>query len=240
MAAIELFSTSLFGDANLKAYYRLEANSNDSKGSNNGTDTTITYAAAKFNNGAVSDATTDRIYFANPADYQVAGSQTLVFWIKGSSQGANLRTISASGGLDSASDAALYIYHSVGQAIVFGLSNGTVSVETSLDATATSNLLNGSFHHIAYVFTASTKIEVYVDGVSASSNSTSIPSTRQTNKNWSIFAVETDQSATRRDAFQGTIDDYAFFNRVLTPTEISTLALGATVVGGSPGLMMGI
>ena len=54
MAAIELFLTPLFNDVNLKTYWRLESNSNDSKGSYNGIDTSVAYdnAYGKFNKGA--------------------------------------------------------------------------------------------------------------------------------------------------------------------------------------------
>lgn len=37
---------------NLVAYYKMDSNSNDSHGSNNGTDTSISYAAGKINNAA--------------------------------------------------------------------------------------------------------------------------------------------------------------------------------------------
>ena len=50
---IQLADTSLFSDANLVSYYKLEGNSNDSKGSNNGTDTSVDYGTAygKFGQG---------------------------------------------------------------------------------------------------------------------------------------------------------------------------------------------
>ena len=50
----ELYQTSLFNDSGLDSYYRFESNSNDSKGSNNGNDTSITYGTSygKFGQGA--------------------------------------------------------------------------------------------------------------------------------------------------------------------------------------------
>ncbi|MEK7174285.1 MAG: hypothetical protein AAB759_01355, partial [Patescibacteria group bacterium] len=54
-AASELYSTSFFSDSNLLNYYRFEGNSNDSKGSNNGTDTNISYSSSygKFGQGSL-------------------------------------------------------------------------------------------------------------------------------------------------------------------------------------------
>ena len=52
MAAVELYSTPLYSDANLVAYYRLE-NTSDSKGSRTLTNNnSVTFTSAKFNNGA--------------------------------------------------------------------------------------------------------------------------------------------------------------------------------------------
>ena len=51
MAAIELYSTPLFTDSSLKAYYRLE-DENDSKNSFTLTNTgSVAFNAAKFSNG---------------------------------------------------------------------------------------------------------------------------------------------------------------------------------------------
>lgn len=37
-------------DTNLVSYYKLDSNSNDSVGSNNGTDTSVSYVAGKIGN----------------------------------------------------------------------------------------------------------------------------------------------------------------------------------------------
>jgi len=60
----ELATTLLRNDANLKAYYRLEGNANDEKGSFHGTATDITYIAGKFWQGGLWNGTTFRIVLA--------------------------------------------------------------------------------------------------------------------------------------------------------------------------------
>ena len=62
--AIELYSTSLFNNANLVSYYRFEGNSNDAKGSNNGTATpAVTYSTSTgmFSEGANFNGSNTRI-----------------------------------------------------------------------------------------------------------------------------------------------------------------------------------
>ena len=115
-------------------YYKLDGNSNDSIGSNNGTDTSITYSVAngKIIQGAGSDAGTDRIYIGNPTAVQISGSQSINFWIKASSQGANNRSVFYAGGIDGISDIGIGFFHyGSTQYLEFQASNGSsLSVAT--------------------------------------------------------------------------------------------------------------
>ena len=81
--AEELYRTRFFNDVNLVSYWRMEGNSRDSRGSNDGTDTTMTYGTSygKFGQGA---------YF-NGAGYITCGnasipigtsSRTMCCWAK--------------------------------------------------------------------------------------------------------------------------------------------------------------
>lgn len=51
MAAHELYLTPLFSDANLMAYWRMEGSNADSKGTDNGNDTSVTYMLPMENLG---------------------------------------------------------------------------------------------------------------------------------------------------------------------------------------------
>ena len=81
----ELYPSYLFNDANLVSYYRFEGNSNDSKGSNNGTPTGITYNASygKFGQGArFVNASSSHIAFGDPASLRFGtGGFTMNTWL---------------------------------------------------------------------------------------------------------------------------------------------------------------
>ncbi len=73
-STLGLYATSLFSDPNLYSYYRFEGNSNDAKGSHNGTDSNITYGTpyGKFGQGASFNGSTSHItatssFSGNPA-----------------------------------------------------------------------------------------------------------------------------------------------------------------------------
>ena len=79
---------------NLIAYYKLDGNSNDSVGSKNGTDTSITYSsgAGKINNGATT--TNGRITNAD-ASFKI-DVMSVSLWVKSSGFGASYRLLCAS------------------------------------------------------------------------------------------------------------------------------------------------
>jgi len=82
--SIELNSyPTLLNDASLQAYWRFEGNSNDSKNSNNGTDTNVTYGTSygKFGQGASYNGTSS--YTNIPYNSTLRSmAMTLNFWIR--------------------------------------------------------------------------------------------------------------------------------------------------------------
>jgi len=87
--------TDTFGRNNVwtdyTAVYHLEANSNDSKGTYNGTDTSISYSAAKIANGASFNADSDRISLGNNTAFEFgeANSFTIQTWYNATARAAN-------------------------------------------------------------------------------------------------------------------------------------------------------
>ena len=154
MATIELYSTPLYSNANLVSYYRLEANSNDSKSSNNGTDVgTVTYNATygKFSNGCNYSAT-GYTHFGSASRLDFgATDHTFTAWVKtpasyATDKGILIRRSSIGGGAGTIS-AGFFIESSTGK---FCSYDGTNVLKSSSGLTA------GTQYLIAGVFTKAT------------------------------------------------------------------------------------
>lgn len=81
----EFFLSHFKNDPNLVSYWRFEGNSNDFKGTNNGSDTSITYSIAngKFGQGAgFSQPSSSKISLGTPASLVFTGDFSFNVWVK--------------------------------------------------------------------------------------------------------------------------------------------------------------
>jgi hypothetical protein len=83
-------TTSAVPTSGLVSYYKLEANSNDSYGTNNGVDTLVSYASGKLSNGAIYNGTTSKTIIGNPANLQLT-NVSISAWVKSSGAGSGDR-----------------------------------------------------------------------------------------------------------------------------------------------------
>lgn len=74
----------------LVSYYKLDSNSNDSFGSNNGTDTSVSYVSGKVSNAASFNGTSSKTIVGNPANLQLT-NVSISTWIKSSGAGSGDR-----------------------------------------------------------------------------------------------------------------------------------------------------
>jgi len=72
-------TTSAVLTTGLVSYYKLDSNSNDSFGSNNGTDTSVSYVSGKVNNAASFNGTTSKIVANLSA---ITSKASINFWVK--------------------------------------------------------------------------------------------------------------------------------------------------------------
>ncbi|NTW32788.1 MAG: LamG domain-containing protein, partial [Bacteroidetes bacterium] len=94
----ELYSTPFFSDANLVAYWRLEGNSQDAKGSNNGSDVDMSYdnSYGKFGKGAYFNGSSSKISISN--DFVSGGKIfSISAWINPTSGGGNYNIVGKQG-----------------------------------------------------------------------------------------------------------------------------------------------
>jgi hypothetical protein len=213
MAAQELYTTSLFSDANLKAYYRLESSSVDSKGTYNGSDTTISYTTGKFGNGAVFGASSNIVTTLAGTNFTTAITMSL--WVNGNSTStedyASLVAARSSGNL---------LAIAMGGAGYGDKTKTYISVDAASSGTPTITVIDGSWHHVAGVYDG-TNIGLYHNGTFVTQSAYG-----NVNSAGSNFYMGVDPGYLLTRNFVGTLDDVAIFNRVLGSQEIYNIYNG--------------
>lgn len=197
----ELFNLSLFSDANLQAYWRFEGNSNDSKNSNNGTDTNITYNTGngKYGQGAGFNGSTSKISIGG---ITITGNLTFAGWINITSfPGATAMLLAA------ATNGVQFFIDNVGKLNL--AKNGTAVIGTS-----TSSVGTGRRRHVAVTYDGTTA-RFYIDGIPDGTGSSA--------QTFSVAVTRIGVDNPDSSFFNGSIDDLAIFDRVLTEAEIKTL-----------------
>lgn len=229
----ELYNTALFADGNLQSYWRLEGNSNDAKGANNGTDTSITYGTAygRFNQGATFNGSSSKIIFGDVLDV-AASAFSIGCWVMLNNNYTNVHSIISKGTYNDAGyiilvDNGTATTDSVG---VAGL--GKASWEVGVTWGFTTMMISPNvWHHLVYVRSISGGNETndfYVDGVL---DGTYTRATQNTGNNNSLMFGARDTGGaglgTARDFLNGSIDEPFFFDRALTAAEIINLYSGS-------------
>lgn len=222
MAAVELFHTSLFFDANLQAYYRFNtgALTTDSKGSNTLTNnnTVGETASGKFGYAADFGSSNSNKSFiiANKIGITTWASPfTFSLWIK--------RYGEITSGEQN------FIFHSVKVATSGGLSwigyqynSGTPRLNFSrYDGTNTENAyitasLGTDWHHVVMVYDG-TNITPYLNGVAGTPVASDGTGGNVYSDNFGLGWYGSSPY------FSGYIDDVAVFNRALTAQEVEDL-----------------
>lgn len=218
--AIELNSyPSLLNDANLVSYWRLEGNSNDSKGSNNGTDTNITYGASygKFGQGASLNGSSSKIVIMSNIGIAFGGI-TLGGWFNLAAQPSSGSSVTI---VKHGSGAPYNIVYDVSYvntggtySVAINRTKSGVGVETASANLAGSlsgyNLLIGTFD--------GSNINIYLNGTLLDSTAISGYGTSAEINEVSLGCA--DFNGTTYNRINGSIDDAFIFSRALTETEI--------------------
>lgn len=203
-AAIELYYYTLFSDANLKGYWRLEGNSNDSKNTNNGTDTNITYSSVTKMFGQAA-------YFNGSGYIEVPNNATLNFttafsvfcWIKTGT--SDVRFVQKWDGANG------WVLYSNGNLLNF-YARINSTYKTGTGAVFTDN----NWHLIGMTYDGA-NIKLWFDGAQSGS---SVAATGNVNNTTGtvLFGVAEGKN---NSFMNGYMDDISIFNRALTSTEIA-------------------
>jgi len=157
----------------------------------------------------------------------ITGSLTLSAWFK-SSASTNQRIISMDSGSSTGRNYMIqlessgYVRGIVWSGVGSAYQAGTISTTPGLD--------DGNWHHVAFVYEPSTKVEIFIDGVSKDQNTSNIPS--------SINSIAQDLVIGRAypstpNFFNGSIDEVAIFNTALSSCDIKGIYEGS--IGSNAG-----
>lgn len=202
----------------LIAAYNFEGNSNDSVGTNNGTDTAITYSVAngKVGQGAGFNGTTSRINFTDTSAWRPTGTFSVAIWIKSTStsqmgliSNALINTGDNSGWFIDISAA------TIGQTRFFiATANGTTASNSIYSTGTTYN--DGSWHLIGATYDG-TNMYLYMDGYSAATPVASSAVSYDTTENPILGALYVNAAYVL--PFNGSMDVAILYNRALSASE---------------------
>lgn len=212
----ELYNSRFFNDPNLVSYYRLE-DVNDSKGSYTLTNNnSVTFDAAKFNNGANCNGTKN-LSISNALGLSGTSNFTYSFWAKMNA--------------DISSSLGFFFRHSIGNTasdnyydLYYDYNGGTrriIARRYGGSTTLTYNTTLGTtWHHIAFTYDG-TNATLYLDG-SIVAGPTSSSGTIAAGVTQQLY-LGNNWNGDTSFPINAIIDDFAVFTRALSAAEISEL-----------------
>jgi len=215
---MELKGTALLADANLQAYYRLEADGTDD--SPNGYDltevNTPTYVAGKFGNGADLELSSSQylsIAAGSEVNIDITGSQSWGCWIKPES-------LTQQGHIMGYCDVGLtnfkgFYFDSSDYTPRFALTGLTTTLNIK---SSTGTISTGTWYFLCGVYdSANSKLKIFVNGTkteATASGSAVLSAGEFCIGRWGAYTTLN---------FDGIIDDAFIFNRALTDAEVTKL-----------------
>ena len=119
------------------------------------------------------DGSSDYVDVGNPASLQITGALTLSAWVKiASSGGPSQQCIISKHSGSTQRSYSFWAYTTGSTTPIAYIYNGA----SVYNVQATTNIRDGFWHHVMLVYTPSTSLNIYIDGVLEGSNTTSIPS----------------------------------------------------------------
>lgn len=198
---------------NLVSYWKFDSsNSNDSVGTNNGTDTSVTYSAAngKINNGAGFNGSTSKVAINATGLPTGTVDFSINVWYKGATPGGD--GLFGWGATSVNGDSRLILVN--GGHFYFG--------GQSFDLAGSVSVIDGNWHMGTFVYTTAPTKKWYCDGVADTNNS--------------IEALIASSSASLRMGCRpndssfllGSLDEVGVWSRALTGAEVTELYNGGS------------
>jgi len=201
------------------AYYKLDettGNAVDSIGGNTATNTNVTYAAGKINNGAVFNGSSAKLAIGSTSTLQLTTAVSIASWFKMSSSSAGIIYSKDSEALGGYLGYGIYANIPSTGNLRMRVRTGSGATFSDLDTTGKSYNDN-TFHLVVAVYNAGVQ-KVYVDGtlVSTGGSGSSIYWATPQVPNIGVSSISDNW-------FNGLIDETSIFSRELSQTEITAL-----------------
>lgn len=224
--ATEFGSLSLRSDSNLQGYYKLE-NVNDELGAHNLTNNnSVTFATAKFNNGADQGTSNSNKYLGTTNRLNITGGAcSFSFWAK-------IRTeVGGSGAYilfqqnDKTTNFVRHDFYYYDNGGTKSLRFDRVKINSASDSTTIYPVTLGTsnFNHFCVTYNGTNMI-VYLNGSSVASGTSTGNGASGTQTDGFYIGADNTGSQIASALF----DDFAIFNRALTPGEVSLIYSGGT------------
>ncbi len=197
------------------------------------------------NHGTVMNATLTADRFGNPnCAYKFNGSSSYIVMPSAGLTGTVSRSVSFWGKTNSTSLTAAFCYGGAPSsfAIQFWYGCSGIGFDNGAGAyiKSNSNVANGQWHHYVAVYnstvsTLMSSVDFYMDGVLLSSLGCTIGSTVAAINTTSTFPINIGKvSDNNIRFFNGDLDDFFFYNRALSPTEVLALYNDVSCAGTPP------
>lgn len=207
-----------FPSSGLISYFKLDSNSNDGEGSDNGTDTSISYAnAGRIGNCATFSSSKITFASGNPTT-----NNSVSLWLKRSGLGVSEQFLFGW----FAADGVIYWRINLGglTASRVGLFHRSAASDFRLWDINDTVADTTTWHHIVVTQAGAATPTIYYDGVSRSVN---LRSTSGTATKWTgTVPLTMGSSSINTFTYFGGIDEVGLWNRVLTSGEVTDLYNG--------------
>ena len=222
----------------LVSYWKLDESSGvrlDSAGPNDLSDNnTVGSAAGKISNAADFERGNSEylaISDASQSGLDLSGAFSVSFWLKAETIGVFQNIFGKMTGTQSSGGWAYGLWLNDNNTLNFHVSQST-SVKRDTYTTSAVITSTAVWYHVVCVFNPSTSVSIYVNGVSqaTNNNNSTVPSgVQNTGAPFSIGSIKwaaPSPYVSYGDFFDGLIDEFGIWSRVLTSDEVSSLYNG--------------
>jgi hypothetical protein len=181
------------------------------------------------------DGTNDRVNMGATGELDITEDLSMSFWIKPNGAGSQKygplvgKNLSGGSTNDGCFTDIVYTGSVTGGSaaagtIEFAITNG--GVNSVLDSATALSLTSGTWHHIAVVYQAGTRMAIYLDGVLDAEKTAGVPAACASTATAFGLGNLAAGSSVDTYCYSGAMDDVWAFEGVLTPTQIARLAAG--------------